>query len=100
MDPSFILLFYVDDILITSKSKIEIKQLKAQLKSAFNGEAKKIQGMEFEQDRVKWTVCLSQKQHLKQILIKFDIDESVKLVTIPLLSHFELCLKLSLCTNE
>lgn len=53
MDPSFILLFYVDDILITSKSKIEIKQLKAQLKSAFNGEAKKIQGMEFEQDRVK-----------------------------------------------
>lgn len=48
------LLLPVDDILISSKSKVEIKQLKEQFKSSFKikdlGEAKKILGTEIKRD--------------------------------------------------
>ncbi|TXG46509.1 hypothetical protein EZV62_027989 [Acer yangbiense] len=57
-DGTFVyLLLYVDDMLIASKSKVEIDRLKAQLSSEFDmkdlGEAKKILGMEIKRDRVK-----------------------------------------------
>lgn len=59
------LLFYVDDMLTASKNKVEIKKLKAQLRSIFEminfGVAKKILGMKIRRNRVKEIVCLSQK---------------------------------------
>ena len=74
-DDSFIyLLLYVDDMLIASKSKVEIDKLKAQLAGEFEikdlGEAKKILGMEIKKDRKKGTVCLTQTQYLKKVLDK------------------------------
>ncbi|TXG64884.1 hypothetical protein EZV62_011878 [Acer yangbiense] len=63
-DGTFVyLLLYVDDMLIASKSKVEIDRLKAQLSSEFDmkdlGEAKKILGMEIKRDRAKGTICLT-----------------------------------------
>ena len=51
LDGSFIyLLLYMDDMLIASKSKVEIDRLKAQLRTEFEmkdlGKAKKILGMQ------------------------------------------------------
>ncbi|XP_059650617.1 cysteine-rich receptor-like protein kinase 42 [Cornus florida] len=71
------LLLYVDDMLIASKNKVEIDKLKIQLSTEFEmkdlGEAKKILGMEIKRDRMKDTVCLSQKQYLKKVLHQFDV---------------------------
>jgi hypothetical protein len=57
------LLFYVDDILIAAKSKIDIVNLKAQLRSEFEmkdlGAAKKILGMEISRDRKPGLLFLS-----------------------------------------
>ncbi|TXG49655.1 hypothetical protein EZV62_025530 [Acer yangbiense] len=76
------LLLYVDDMLIASKSKVEIDRLKAQLSSEFDmkdlGEAKKILGMEIKRDRVKGTICLTQTQYLKTVLQRFGIDSKSK----------------------
>ena len=62
------LLLYVDDMLIASKSKVEIERLKTQLNLEFEmkdlGEAKKILGMEICRDRAHGRVSLSQKQYL------------------------------------
>ena len=55
MDHLYILLLYVDDILIAAKSKKEITTLKKLLSSEFEmkdlGAAKKILGMEITRDR-------------------------------------------------
>ncbi|TXG61001.1 hypothetical protein EZV62_012364 [Acer yangbiense] len=82
-DGTFVyLLLYVDDMLIASKSKVEIDRLKAQLSSEFDmkdlGEAKKILGMEIKRDRVKGTICLTQTQYLKTVLQRFGIDSKSK----------------------
>ncbi|TXG55684.1 hypothetical protein EZV62_020940 [Acer yangbiense] len=82
-DGTFVyLLLYVDDMLIASKSKMEIDRLKAQLSSEFDmkdlGEAKKILGMEIKRDRAKGTICLTQTQYLKTVLQRFGIDSKSK----------------------
>ncbi|TXG70734.1 hypothetical protein EZV62_005669 [Acer yangbiense] len=82
-DGTFVyLLLYVDDMLIASKSKVEIDRLKAQLSSEFDmkdlGEAKKILGMKIKRDRVKGTICLTQTQYLKTVLQRFGIDSKSK----------------------
>ncbi|TXG47175.1 hypothetical protein EZV62_026469 [Acer yangbiense] len=82
-DGTFVyLLLYVDDMLIASKSKVEIDRLKAQLSSEFDmkdlGETKKILGMEIKRDRVKGTICLTQTQYLKTVLQRFGIDSKSK----------------------
>jgi len=63
-DGSFVyLLFYVNDMLITAKSMLEIKRLKSLLSDEFEmmdlGAAKKIIGMEFHRDRKARKLYLS-----------------------------------------
>ncbi|PSS08126.1 Endonuclease [Actinidia chinensis var. chinensis] len=98
------LLLYVDDMLIASKSKVEIDRLKAQLSREFEmkdlGEAKKILGMEIKRDRVKGTVWLTQSQYLKKVLQRFGIDSSTKPVSTPLASHFRLSASMSPHTED
>ncbi|CAN1822894.1 Retrovirus-related Pol polyprotein from transposon TNT 1-94, partial [Linum perenne] len=94
-DGSFIyLLLYVDDMLIASKSKVEIDKLKVQLSKEFEikdlGEAKKILGMEIKRDRKEGAVWLTQSSYLKKILKRFGINDSTKPVSIPFASHFKL----------
>jgi hypothetical protein len=59
-----ILVLYVDDMLVTSKSMVEINRLKAQLARAFDmkdlGAAKQILGMEIHRDRKNGKLWLSQ----------------------------------------
>lgn len=105
LDGSFIyLLLYVDDMLIASKSKVEIDRLKAQLRTEFEmkdlGEAKKILGMEIQRDRRKGTVCLTQTQYLKKILQRFGVDGKTKPVSTPLAPHFKLSASMSPRTEE
>uniref|UniRef100_A0A5B6ZAJ2 Putative retrotransposon protein, Ty1-copia sub-class n=1 Tax=Davidia involucrata TaxID=16924 RepID=A0A5B6ZAJ2_DAVIN len=104
-DGSFIyLLLYVNDILIASKSKVEIDRLKAQLSSEFEmkdlGEAKKIIGMEIKRDRMKGTVCLTQTQYLKNVLQRFGIDGKSKPISTPLAPHFKLSALMSPHTDN
>jgi hypothetical protein len=75
-DRSYIyLLLYVDDMLIASKSHVEINKLKAQLSKEFEmkdlGEAKKILGMEISRDRQRGKLWLTQKQYLNKVLQRF-----------------------------
>jgi hypothetical protein len=105
LDGSFIyLLLYVDDMLIASKSKVEIDRLKAQLKTEFEmkdvGEAKKILGMEIRRDRRKGTVCLTQTQYLNKILRRFGVDGKTKPISTPLAPHFKLSASMSPYTEE
>ncbi|KAG8499730.1 hypothetical protein CXB51_006318 [Gossypium anomalum] len=64
------LLLYVDDMLIASKSEVEIERLKTQLNLEFEmkdlGEGKKILSMEICRDKAHGRVNLSQKQYLKK----------------------------------
>ncbi|KAG8480687.1 hypothetical protein CXB51_025275 [Gossypium anomalum] len=97
------LLLYVDDMLIASKSKVEIERLKTQLNLEFEmkdlGEVKKILGMEICRDRAHGRVSLSQKQYWKKVLQRFDMNGQTKHVSTPLASHFKLSAQLSLSTN-
>ncbi|KAI9159942.1 hypothetical protein LWI28_003563 [Acer negundo] len=75
-DGTFVyLLLYVDDMLIASKSKVEIDRLKAQLSSELD---MKDLGMEIKRDRAKGTICLTQTQYLKTVLQRFGIDSKSK----------------------
>ena len=92
---SFIyLVLYVDNILIASKNKYEIKKLKTQLNQEFEmkdlGKAKKIIGMEICRDIARGKVSLSQKQYLKKVLQQFGMAEQTKPVSTPLAFHFKL----------
>ena len=65
-DGSYIyLLLYVDDMLIASKSQVEIDKMKAQLNKKFEmkdlGEAKKILGMEISRDKQRSKLWLTPK---------------------------------------
>ncbi|KAL5865755.1 hypothetical protein ACOSQ3_003269 [Xanthoceras sorbifolium] len=104
-DGSFIyLLLYVDDMLIASKSQLEIERLKAQLHQEFEmkdlGEAKKILGMEISRDREKGKLCLTQSQYLKKVLQRFGMNEQTKPVSTPLAPHFKLSAQLSPKNDE
>ena len=95
---------YVDDMLIASKSKVEIDRLKAQLRTDFEmkdlGEAKKILCMEIQRDRRKDTVYLTQTEYLKKLLHRFGVDGKTKPVSTPLASHFKLSASMSPRTEE
>ena len=66
------LLLYVDDILIASKSKLEIQVAKAKLQKEFEmkelGNARKILGMEIERDRKNDTLFLLQISYIQKVL--------------------------------
>ena len=92
-DSSIFLLFCVDDMLIATKSMIEVNKLKSLLSKEFNmkdlGAAKKILGMEIHKDRASRRLWLSQHSYVKRVLEKFNMDNA-KPVSIPLANHFRL----------
>ena len=78
-----ILVLYVDDMLVASKSMVEINRLKTQLARAFDmkdlGEAKQILGMEIHRDMKNGKLWLSQQKYVEKILMRFSMN-NVKLV--------------------
>lgn len=87
------LLLYVDDILIASKNKKQVGELKILLNSEFDmkdlGEAKKILGVEITRDRTKGTLTISQEGYLLKVLGNFQMDQC-KSVATPMGIHFKL----------
>ncbi|KAH9734072.1 Integrase catalytic domain-containing protein [Citrus sinensis] len=77
-----ILLLYVDDMLVAGLNKDRIQELKAQLAREFEmkdlGPANKILGMQIHRDRNNRKIWLSQKNYLKKILRRFNMQDSVK----------------------
>eukprot|EP00253_Pinus_taeda_P026081 PITA_26081 len=95
-----ILVLYVDDMLLASKSIEEINRLKAQMARTFDmkdlGAARQILGMEIFRDRSNGKLWLSQQKYIEKILLRFGMD-NVKPVSVLLASHFKL--SSSLCPN-
>ncbi|KAL9840446.1 putative RNA-directed DNA polymerase [Arabidopsis thaliana] len=87
------MLLYIDDILIASKDKNHIDELKTLLNSEFEmkdlGEAKKILGMEISRDRQKGTLTVSQDGYLLKVLGTYGMDQSKPIGT-PMGIHFKL----------
>ena len=87
------LLLYVDDMLIASKDKAEINKLKEKLKAEFEmkdlGEAKKILGMEIVRDQKRFELRLTQKEYIKKVLCRFNM-ENAKALNTPLPLHMKL----------
>ena len=76
-DGSFIfLLLYVDDMLITAKSIMEVNKLKVLLSREFDmkdlGATKKILGMEIRRDRDAKRLWLSPAGYVKKVLQRFS----------------------------
>ena len=98
------MLVYVDEIFIASKIKVENSKLKLQLNEEFEikdlGEAKKILGMEIQQDKLRGIVGLSQKAYLHKVLWCFGMNENIKGVSTSLASHFKLSVGLSPYIDE
>ncbi|KAG8478904.1 hypothetical protein CXB51_028750 [Gossypium anomalum] len=92
------LLLYVDDMLIATKDKGEIRKVKAQLSEEFEmkdlGPAKKILGIEILRDRKASKLYLSQKGYIEKVLCRFNM-QSAKPVSTPLAAHFRLSSALS-----
>ena len=98
-----ILVLYIGDMIIASKSMEEINRLKARLSSKFDmkglGAAKHILGMEIHRDKKNGNLWLSQRKYVEKVLEKFGMN-NVKPVNVPLASHFKLSSDLSPRTNE
>ena len=93
-DGSYIfLLLYVDDMLIAAKSMCEVDRLKALLRKEFDmkdlGTAKKILGMEIRRDRDSRKLWISQKNYIRKVLEKFNMQDANPVST-PLANHFKL----------
>jgi len=94
LDGSYIyLLLYVDDMLITAKSKTDIDAFKVVLSSEFEmkdlGATKKILGMELWRDRNAGLLYVSQKKYIEKLLQSFQMENS-KPISTPLAAHFKL----------
>lgn len=87
------LLLYVDDMLIASGRKTEIKRLKDSLSSEFEmkdlGPASRILGMDITRDRKQGILKLSQSKYLEKVLKTYGMLEARSVVT-PTASHFKL----------
>ncbi|KAH9705857.1 hypothetical protein KPL70_012031 [Citrus sinensis] len=74
-----ILLLYVDDMLVANPNKDRIQELKAHLAREFEmkdlGPANKILGMQIHRDRNNRKIWLSQKNYLKKILRRFNMQD-------------------------
>jgi hypothetical protein len=93
-DGSFIfLLLYVDDMLITANSIVEVNKLKVLLSKEFDmkdlGAAKKILGMEIRRDKDAKKLRLSQAGYVNKVLERFSM-ENAKPESTPLVNHFRL----------
>ncbi|KAG8493216.1 hypothetical protein CXB51_010581 [Gossypium anomalum] len=103
-DSSFVyLLLSVDDMLIVTKDKGEIRKVKAQLSEEFEmkdlGPAKKILGMEILRDRKTSKLYLSQKGYIEKVLCRFNM-QNVKPISTPLAIHSRLSSALSPQSND
>jgi hypothetical protein len=98
-----ILVLYVDDMILASKSITEINRLKAQMARTFDmkdlGAARQILGMEIFKDRRNGKLWLSQQKYVEKILLRFGMND-VKPVSVPLASHFKLSSSLCPSTKE
>ena len=87
------LLLYVDDILIASANKEEIRKLKESLNTKFEmkdlGSARRILGIDIHRDRAKGELFLSQSNYLKKVVERFRMHQS-KPVSTPLGHHTKL----------
>ncbi|KAE8665938.1 hypothetical protein F3Y22_tig00112523pilonHSYRG00165 [Hibiscus syriacus] len=94
----FILLLYVDDMLVAEPNKDHIEELKAQLDREFEmkdlGSANKILGMQIHRDRSNRKIWLSQKNYLKKILSQFSMQDC-KPISTPLPINFKLSSSMS-----
>ena len=92
-DCMIFLLLYVDDILMASKSMIEIHKLKQALRSEFDmkdlGPTKKILGMEIRRDRTAKKLFLTQTDYLEKVLARFGMKNSKPVLT-PLSTQFKI----------
>ncbi|KAH9670424.1 hypothetical protein KPL70_016984 [Citrus sinensis] len=88
-----ILLLYVDDMLVAGPNKDRIQELKAQLAREFEmkdlGPANKILRMQIHRDRNNRKIWLSQKNYLKKILRRFNMQDC-KSNSTPLPVNFKL----------
>ena len=75
-----LVLCYVDDILILSKTKSEIASVKKSFKSWFDihdkGEVNKFLGLIVERDRRLRTITLSQENYITELISKFKMQEA------------------------
>ncbi|KAL0426860.1 UNVERIFIED_CONTAM: Retrovirus-related Pol polyprotein from transposon TNT 1-94 [Sesamum latifolium] len=92
-DGSFIVLLYVDDMLIAAKNMHDVLALKALLSQEFDmkdlGAAMKILGMEIHRDRGSRKLWLSQRGYVEKVLDRFGMSKA-KPVSTPLANHFKL----------
>ena len=74
-----ILLLYVDHMLVVGPNKDRIQELKAQLAREFDmkdlGPANKILGMKINRDRKDRKIWLSQKNYLRKVLRRFNMQD-------------------------
>ena len=87
------LLLYVDDMLLPSKDREVIEELKLLLSTEFKmkdlGQAKKILGVEIRRNMKNRLLYLSQESYLKKVLTIYGMTDS-KPVQTPFASHFRL----------
>ena len=88
-----ILLLYVDDMLVVGPNKDRVQELKAQLAREFDmkdlGPANKILGMQIHRDRKNRKIWLSQKNYLRKVLQRFNMQDC-KPISTPLPVNFKL----------
>ncbi|KAH9779098.1 Integrase catalytic domain-containing protein [Citrus sinensis] len=88
-----ILLLYVDDMLVAGPNKDRVQELKAQLVREFEmkdlGLSNKILGMQIHRDRNNMKIWVSQKNYLKKILWRFNVQDC-KSISTPLPVNFKL----------
>ena len=80
-------------MLIASKSRSandKLKDLSSEYEMKDLGEAKKTPDMEIERDRKGGMASLTQKEYLKKVLQKFNINDDIKSLSTSLAPHFKL----------
>lgn len=86
-------LLYVDDMLLANRGRLEIKQLKTQLRERFEmkdlGSAKRILRMEITKNKEMRILFLSLKDYISKVLDRFGMSDA-KLVSTPIAQHFKL----------
>jgi len=93
-----ILLLYVDDMLVVGPNKDWVQELKAQLAREFDmkylGPTNKILGMQIHRDRKDMKIWLSQKNYLRKVLRRFNMQDC-KPISTPLPVNFKLSSSMS-----
>uniref|UniRef100_A0A803R4Z6 Reverse transcriptase Ty1/copia-type domain-containing protein n=1 Tax=Cannabis sativa TaxID=3483 RepID=A0A803R4Z6_CANSA len=87
------LLLYVDDMLIISKERSQVDEMKKQLKAEFEmkdlGIASKILGITIKRDRKLGKLFLTQEDYIQKIIEKFSMKDSKK-TSQPITSQYTL----------